>query len=518
VQQPGAVTRAGAYRTQTHSIAQTAVQNIFENAMTEICSLSLTQAAQALQKKELSAVDAVTACLARMDATEPRIAAMLTVDREGALAAAAALDKEGPNPAKPLWGVPVTVKDALSTKGLRTTAGSRILENYTPFYDAFAVQQLREAGAVILGKNNMDEFAMGSTTENSSYQTTRNPRDVNRVPGGSSGGSAASVTAGQCFASLGTDTGGSIRQPASLCGCVGLKPTYGRVSRYGVIAYGSSLDQVGPLTRSVEDCARVLGVIAGHDQRDGTCAPRPVDDYVAALNNKPLKGARLGIPKEFFGEGLAPEVRAVCQNAMSIAQAQGAELVEVSLPHTDAAIATYYIIAMAEASSNLARFDGVRYGRRAADIKNLEDLYVRSRTEGFGQEVKRRIMLGAYVLSSGYYDAYYRKAAQVRRLIRDEYLAALDKCDALWAPVSPVPAWNVGSLTADPLQMYLMDAYTLSLNLAGLPGLSMPVGVGAESGLPVGMQLFGKAFAEGELLSLGHALEQVLPGVGAPAL
>ena len=373
--------------------------------MTEICSLSLTQAAQALQKKELSAVDAVTACLARMDATEPRIAAMLTVDREGALAAAAALDKEGPNPAKPLWGVPVTVKDALSTKGLRTTAGSRILENYTPFYDAFAVQQLREAGAVILGKNNMDEFAMGSTTENSSYQTTRNPRDINRVPGGSSGGSAASVTAGQCFASLGTDTGGSIRQPASLCGCVGLKPSYGRVSRYGVIAYGSSLDQVGPLTRNVEDCARVLGVIAGHDQRDGTCAPRPVDDYVAALNSKPLKGARLGIPKEFFGEGLAPEVRAVCQNAMNIAQAQGAELVEVSLPHTDAAIATYYIIAMAEASSNLARFDGVRYGRRATDIKNLEDLYVRSRTEGFGQEVKRRIMLGAYVLSSGYYDA-----------------------------------------------------------------------------------------------------------------
>jgi len=292
------------------------VQNIFENAMTEICSLSLTQAAQSLQKKELGAAEAVTACLARMDATEPGISAMLTIDREGALAAAAAMDRQGPDPSKPLWGVPVTVKDALSTKGLRTTAASRILENYTPFYDAYAVQQLREAGAIILGKANMDEFAMGSTTENSSYQTTRNPRDTSRVPGGSSGGSAASVTAGQCFASLGTDTGGSIRQPASLCGCVGLKPTYGRVSRYGVIAYGSSLDQVGPLTRTVEDCARVLGVIAGHDQRDGTCAPRPVDDYVAALGGKGLKGARLGIPKEFFGEGLAPEVRAVCQNAM----------------------------------------------------------------------------------------------------------------------------------------------------------------------------------------------------------
>lgn len=486
--------------------------------MTEICSLTLTQAAQALQNKELSAVDAATACLARMEATEPRVAAMLTIDREGALAAAAALDKEGPNPEKPLWGVPVTVKDALSTKGLRTTAASRILENYTPFFDAFAVRKLREAGAVILGKTNLDEFAMGSTTENSAYQTTHNPRDLNKVPGGSSGGSAASVTAGQCFAALGTDTGGSIRQPASLCGCVGLKPTYGRVSRYGVIAYGSSLDQVGPLARNVEDCARVLAVIAGHDRRDATCAPRPVDDYVAVLGRKSLKGARLGIPREFFGEGLAPEVRAVCRTAMDAAKDQGAELVDVSLPHTDAAIATYYIIAMAEASSNLARFDGVRYGRRAADIKNLEELYVRSRTEGFGLEVKRRIMLGAYVLSSGYYDAYYRKAAQVRRLIRDEYLAALEQCDALWAPVSPVTAWNMGSLAADPLQMYLMDAYTLSLNLAGLPGLSMPVGVGAESGMPVGMQLFGKAFAEADLLSLGYALEQVLPSIGAPAL
>ena len=486
--------------------------------MTDICSLSLTQVAQSLQKKELSAVEAATACLDRMDATEPRIAAMLTMDREGALAAAAALDKQGPDASRPLWGVPVTVKDALSTKGLRTTAASRILENYTPFYDAFAVQKLREAGAVILGKANMDEFAMGSTTENSAYQTTRNPRNSSKVPGGSSGGSAASVTAGQCFASLGTDTGGSIRQPASLCGCVGLKPTYGRVSRYGVIAYGSSLDQVGPLSRNVEDCARMLGVIAGHDKRDATCAPRTVEDYVGGLNGKGLKGARLGIPKEFFGEGLAAEVREACQTAMNTAQAQGVELVEVSLPHTDAAIATYYIVAMAEASSNLARFDGVRYGRRATDIKNLEELYVHSRSQGFGQEVKRRIMLGAYVLSSGYYDAYYRKAAQVRRMIRDEYLAALDQCDALWAPVSPVTAWNVGSLTADPLQMYLMDAYTLSLNLAGLPGLSMPVGLGAESSMPVGMQLIGKAFDEAALLALGHALEQALPAIGAPQL
>lgn len=486
--------------------------------MTDICSLSLTAVAGALQKKQLSAVEAARACLARIEATEPRIAALLRVDSQGALSRAAALDKQGPDPAKPLWGVPVTLKDALSTKDLATTAGSRILEGFTPVYDAFAVEKLRAAGAVILGKANLDEFAMGSATENSAYQKTCNPWNTNKVPGGSSGGSAASVTAGQCFASLGTDTGGSIRQPASLCGCVGLKPTYGRVSRYGLIAYGSSLDQIGPLTRSVEDCARVLSVIAGHDPRDATSAPRPADDYASALGKKGLKGARLGLPSEFFGQGLAPEVRAACEAALKNARDQGAEVVEVSLPHTEAAIATYYIIAMAEASSNLARFDGVRYGRRAPDVKNLEELYVKSRSQGFGQEVKRRIMLGAYVLSSGYYDAYYRKAAQVRRLIRDEYLAALSQCDVLCAPVSPVTAWDLGSHAADPLQMYLMDAYTLSLNLAGLPGLSLPVGLGAESRMPVGLQLIGQAFGEADLLSLGHALEQCLPDIGRPAL
>lgn len=486
--------------------------------MTDICSLSLTAAAAALQKKDISAVEAVQACLNRMEATEPRIAAMLHVDAEGALARARQLDAAGPDPAQALWGVPVTVKDALSTRGLPTTAGSRILEGFTPIYDAFAVEKLRQAGAVLLGKANLDEFAMGSGTENSAYQKTRNPWNTARVPGGSSGGSAASVAAGQCFASLGTDTGGSIRQPASFCGCVGLKPTYGRVSRYGLIAYGSSLDQIGPLTRSVEDCARVLAVIAGHDERDATCDPRPVDDYVALMRSGNLKGVRLGLPKEFFGEGLSPEVRAACDAALARAREQGAELVDVSLPHTDAAIATYYIIAMAEASSNLARFDGVRYGRRAPDVKNLEELYVRSRSEGFGQEVKRRIMLGAYVLSSGYYDAYYRKAAQVRRLIRDEYLAALAQCDVLCAPVSPVTAWALGSHAADPLQAYLMDAYTLSLNLAGLPGLSLPVGLGADSKMPVGLQLIGPAFDEARLLGVGHALEQALPGIGRPAL
>lgn len=490
--------------------------------MNSICSLSLSALVDALQHKTISAEQATQACLDRIAATEPALHALLHVDGQRALARARELDAAGPDASSPLWGVPVTIKDALSTEGMPTTAGSRILEGFVPIFDAFAVQRLKEAGAIILGKNNMDEFAMGSGTENSAYGACHNPWDTSRVPGGSSGGSAASVAAGQCFASLGSDTGGSIRQPAALCGCVGLKPTYGRVSRYGLIAYGSSLDQVGPLARSVEDCARILAVIAGHDDRDDTCDPRPVEDYVAAAREGTARGSmqgmRLGLPAQFYGDGLAPEVRSACQRAIDAARAAGAEVVDVDLPHTRAAIATYYIIAMAEASSNLARFDGVRYGRRAADLTNLQDLYVRSRSEGFGQEVKRRIMLGTYVLSSGYYDAYYRKAAQVRRLIRDEYAAALTQCDALLCPVSPVTAWKLGENTADPLQMYLMDAYTLSLNLAGLPGLSLPVGRGEESGMPVGMQLLGRAFDEAGLLRMGAALEQLLPPLGHPAL
>ena len=465
--------------------------------MSDLIQASLAEIRARLAGGDVTAEAVAKACLDRIAETEPSIHALITV-REQALEEARALDAQGPDASQPLWGVPVTVKDALSTQGMPTTAGSRILEGYMPVYDAFAVQRLREAGAVILGKNNLDEFAMGSTTENSAYKTTHNPWDLQRVPGGSSGGSAASVAACQCFASLGSDTGGSIRQPASLCGCTGIKPTYGRVSRYGLIAYGSSLDQIGPLGRSVADCARVLGVIAGHDQRDATCDPRPVDDYDAAAAAPALKGARLGLPKEFYAEGLAPEVRAVCEKAIETARAEGAEIVEVSLPHTNAAIATYYII--------------------AADVKQLAELYVRSRSEGFGQEVKRRILLGTYVLSSGYYDAYFRKAAQVRRLIRDEYLAALEQCDALLAPVSPVTAWEMGCHSADPLQMYLMDAYTLSLNLAGLPGLSLPVGMAAESRMPVGMQLIGKAFDEAGLFRLGAGLEAALPGIGLAQL
>ena len=487
--------------------------------MNELYFATLSDLRRRLAAREISAEAAVRACLDRIAATEPQVHALLTVDSAQALETARALDNEGPDPSKALWGVPVTVKDALCTRGLATTAGSKILEGYEPFYDAYAVQRLRDAGAIILGKNNMDEFAMGSGTENSAYGPTRNPWDTARIPGGSSGGSAASVAACQCFASLGSDTGGSIRQPASMCGCVGLKPTYGRVSRYGLIAYGSSLDQVGPLTRSVEDCALVLQAIAGYDERDSTCDPRPVEDYLAAVHSRTdLAGLHIGMPKEFFGAGLSADVGDVCRHALDKAKELGAEIVPVSLPHTDAAIAAYYIIAMAEASSNLARFDGVRYGRRAPHCEKLEDLYVRSRSEGFGEEVQRRILLGTYVLSSGYYDAYYRKAAQVRRLIRDEYLAALEQCDVLCAPASPVTAWKLGEHGQNPLQAYLMDIYTLSLNLAGLPGLSLPVGRGAQSGLPVGMQFFGRAFAESDLLSVGAVLERALPPIGLAEL
>lgn len=486
--------------------------------MSVLFSQSLAQIRQQLHKREVSAEAVTAACLERIAATEPHIHALLTVRADDALEEARQLDKQGPDPSRPLWGVPVTVKDALTTAGLATTAGSKMLKDFVPFYDAHAVEQLKKAGAIILGKNNMDEFAMGSSTENSAFGPTRNPHNPDHVPGGSSGGSAASVAACQCFASLGSDTGGSIRQPAALCGCVGIKPTYGRVSRYGLIAYGSSLDQVGPLARSAQDCALILQSIAGHDPRDATSDPRPVPDYSAAIAQRQnLQGLRLGIPQEFFAEGLDPEVDKACQNALTIAKDLGAQLVPVSLPHTAASIATYYIIAMAEASSNLARFDGVRYGHRSSHSENLQDLYTHSRNEGFGEEVKRRIMLGTYVLSSGYYDAYYRKAAQVRRLIRHDYEQALSQCDVICGPVSPVTAWPLNALTKDPLQMYLMDIYTLSLNLAGLPGLAFPVGLGEKSHMPVGMQLLGRAFDEATLLAVANVVgEEIGGGAASP--
>ncbi len=485
--------------------------------MSELCAHSLIHIRDLLRAGDVSAVDVVSACLERIDRTEPALLAVILLVAEPALAGARALAADGPDPARSLWGVPITVKDALTTLGMPATCGSRILENFRPVYDAHCVARLKEAGAIILGKNNMDEFAMGSSTENSAFSLTRNPWNTGRVPGGSSGGSAASVAAGQCFASVGTDTGGSIRQPASFCGIVGLKPTYGRVSRRGLIAYGSSLDQAGPMTRTVADAALMLQVMAGHDPQDATSLNEPVPDYLADLENSAsLEGVRLGLPEEYWGEGLEPEVEEACRNAIEAARELGAEVVPVSLPHTEYAIATYYILAMAEASSNLARFDGVRYGRRGGRASNLAELYTSSRSEGFGDEVIRRILLGTYVLSAGYYDAYYRKAAQVRRLIRQDFLDALTRCDLICGPACPATAFAVGQNTADPLQMYLTDIFTISLNLGGLPGLSLPVGLGRETGMPVGLQLFGGHLEEARLLRVARALEARLPALPAP--
>jgi aspartyl-tRNA(Asn)/glutamyl-tRNA(Gln) amidotransferase subunit A len=485
--------------------------------MSELHTKTLTELADLLQSGTVTVTEAVEACLVRIEATEPSVRALITVTADEARTRAAAMDAQGPDPAKPLWGVPVVLKDLLTTRGTRTTCASKILENFVPFYDATSVTRLREAGAVVIGKANMDEFAMGSSTENSAFFQTGNPWDVERVPGGSSGGSGASVAAGQCFAALGTDTGGSIRLPASFCGIVGLKPTYGRVSRYGLIAYGSSLDQIGPMTRSVEDAARVLQVIAGHDPRDSTSVDVPVPDYLSGLGRESLDGVTIGLPKEYWGEGLDPEVEAACRAAVAKAEALGATTVPVSLSLTDYAIATYYIIAMAEASSNLSRFDGVRFGHRSEGAEELVDMYTASRTEGFGDEVQRRIIMGTYVLSSGYYDAYYNKAAKVRRLLRQDFDTALTQCDLIAGPVCPTTAFKAGA-KADPLQMYLMDIFTISLNLAGLPGMSLPVGLGSDSGMPVGLQLMGRPFEEATMLSVAACLERNLDPMPQPAL
>ena len=486
--------------------------------MSQLFHHSLTQVRDLLRAGEITALDATTACLERIAATEPVVEALLHVAGEEALAQARAMDAKGPDAARPLWGVPVIIKDVLATAGMPTTCGSRILENFVPVYDADCVTRLKDAGAIILAKANMDEFAMGSSTENSAYKITKNPWDTARVPGGSSGGSAASVAAGQCFASIGTDTGGSIRQPASFCGIVGLKPGYGRVSRRGLVAYGSSLDQAGPMTRTVADAALVLQVIAGHDPKDSTSIDAPVPDYLEAIQGASLKGLRLGLPEQYWGEGLSAEVDAACRGAVDLAASLGAEIVPVSLPHTEYAIATYYILAMAEASSNLTRFDGVRYGHRSSETRDLATMYTRSRCEGFGEEVMRRIMLGTYVLSAGYYDAYYRKAAQVRRLIRQDFLDALTKCDLLCGPACPTTAFAIGENTADPLQMYLTDIFTISLNLSGLPGLSLPVGLGKDTGMPVGLQLFAGNMDEAGLLATAATLEAHLPKLPAPPL
>jgi aspartyl-tRNA(Asn)/glutamyl-tRNA(Gln) amidotransferase subunit A len=409
-------------------------------------------------------------------------------------------------PLPPLGGVPVGIKDVLSTCGVRTTAGSKILANYVPPYDCTAVAKLEAAGAVILGKMNCDEFAMGSSNENSGFHPVRNPRDLSRVPGGSSGGSAAAVAAGMAVATLGSDTGGSIRQPASFCGVVGLMPTYGRVSRYGLIAFASSLDHIGPLTRNVKDAAIVLGAIAGRDPMDSTSAEVPVPDYVSELN-KPVSGLKVGVAKEYFGDGLDDEVRQAVERAIDTLESLGCEVVEVSLPHTSYAIPAYYLIATAEASSNLARYDGVRYSLRARGVKTLSEMYRRSRDEGFGTEVKRRIMLGAYALSAGYYDAYYLKAQKVRTLLTRDFDKAFQKVDAIVTPTCPTAAFRLGEKSNDPLSMYLADIYTVTADLAGIPGISIPCGPTREK-LPIGVQILGKHFDEATILRIAHAYEQ----------
>ncbi|MDR3073713.1 MAG: Asp-tRNA(Asn)/Glu-tRNA(Gln) amidotransferase subunit GatA [Deltaproteobacteria bacterium] len=485
--------------------------------MSSLCTQSLLSIRDALAKGEVSVTETVAACFERIRETESALRALLPwIPEESVYATAKALDDRGPDPAKPLWGVPVAVKDCICAKGFATTAGSRMLEGFVPFYDAFAVEKLKAAGAVIIAKTNMDEFAMGSTTEHSAFQVTANPWDVTRIPGGSSGGSAAAVAACQVFGALGSDTGGSIRQPASLCGCVGVKPTYGRVSRYGLVAYASSLDQIGPFARNVADAALLLQVIAGNDPREATSADLPVEAYLAAVKRaENLKGLRIGMPREFW-EGNAPEVDEACRAALALAEKLGAVIVDVSLPHTRHGVAAYYILSPAEASTNLARFDGVRYGLRDKDARDLVGMYVGSRSRGFGEEVKRRILLGTFVLSAGYYDSYYKKAAQVRRLILGDYLKAFERCDLLAAPAVPVTAWKLGENKDDPVAVYRQDALTLSLNLAGLPGMTIPAGLGSESDLPVGLQLFAPAFGESAMLAAAQALFEELPPLGMP--
>lgn len=471
-------------------------------------ALTIHQAHAKLRTREVSAVELTQSVLARIQDTDERLHSYLTVCREEALVQAEAADRILSNGATPpaLCGIPVALKDVILAQGIRSTAGSKILEHFIPPYDATVTQRLKDAGAVIIGKVNCDEFAMGSSNENSAFTPCRNPWDTDRVPGGSSGGSATSVAADQTCAALGTDTGGSVRLPASFCGIVGLKPSYGRVSRFGVVAYASSLDQVGPCTKDVRDCALLLDVIAGYDPRDSTSVNRPTPGYTTHLEQG-VSGLRIGIPQQYFVEGMQPEVETAVRDAIAQLQDLGAEVRPVSLPHTEYAVATYYIIAMAEASSNLARYDGVRYGHRAAEVEDLGDLYRTTRAQGFGSEVKRRIALGTYVLSAGYYDAYYLKAQKVRTLIRQDFLHAFNACDIIATPVAPTTAFRLGEKLADPLTMYLSDIFTIAVNLAGLPGLSVPCGFDHQ-GLPIGLQLIGRPFDEAILLQAGYAYEQ----------
>jgi aspartyl-tRNA(Asn)/glutamyl-tRNA(Gln) amidotransferase subunit A len=474
--------------------------------MSDLHNLSVKALATLLQTKEVSAVEVATRFLARMGGNPHN--AFLDIDSEVTLAQARASDaKLAGGTAGPLEGVPVAHKDVFVTRDFATTAGSKILSGYRSPFDATVVQRLRTAGMVSLGKLNCDEFAMGSANENSAYGPVQNPWDTARVPGGSSGGSAAAVAAGLAPAATGTDTGGSIRQPASFCGITGIKPTYGRASRYGMIAYASSLDQAGPMARSAEDCALLLSAMCGADlDRDSTSLDMPSEDFAASLNNS-LEGLRIGIPKEFFGEGLAPDVRAAVDSALREYEKLGAKLVPISLPRTELSIPVYYIIAPAEASSNLSRFDGVKFGHRAKDYTDLVDMYKKTRAEGFGNEVKRRIMTGAYVLSHGYYDAYYLQAQKIRRMIADDFQNAFKECDVIAGPVAPSVAWKFGENANDPVADYLADIFTLPASLAGLPGMSVPAGFGAGN-MPVGLQLIGNYFQEAQLLNMAHRLQQ----------
>ncbi len=472
---------------------------------------TLLDAAKAVRDKEISSRELTRALLSRIERINPKINAYVTVLPEAAMREAAARDEEIARGIVrgPLHGVPVAIKDIFCTKGIRTTCASRILKDFDPPYDATVVERIRSAGAVLLGKQNMDEFAMGSSTEMSCFGPVLNPWATDRIPGGSSGGTAAAVAAGTCFAGVGTDTGGSIRQPASLCGVVGMKPTYGRVSRYGMIAFASSLDQGGPIARTVPDAAAVLSVIAGYDRRDSTSVDVPVPDYVAATE-RGVKGMRVGLPREYFAEGVDDSVRTAVTKALTSLISLGAEAVEISLPHTGYALSTYYIIAPAEASSNLARYDGVRYGYRAAGAKGLIEMMSRTRAEGFGEEVKRRVMIGTYALSAGYYDAYYGKAQKVRTLLRRDFNEAFDHVDVILTPTAPTPAFRVGEKVDDPLTMYLSDIYTIPANLAGIPGISVPCGMSPD-GLPIGAQLLGKHFDEESLLAAAAVIEREIP-------
>jgi len=472
----------------------------------QLYELTIHQARDLMRSKSISSVELTRAVLQRIESVDAQIQAYLRTTPEAALQQAADADRRrAQGEDHPLLGIPLAIKDVLCTRGVETTCGSRILKGFVPPYDATVVAKLRQAGSVLLGKTNTDEFAMGSSTENSGFFTTHNPWDLTRVPGGSSGGSAAAVAVDECLGALGTDTGGSVRQPASFCGVAGLKPTYGRVSRYGLVAFASSLDQIGPLGKDVTDCAILLQTIAGLDPRDATSADKPVDDYVAALSPT-VQGMRLGVPREYFSAGLQPEVESAVKRALDVWRQLGAQIIDISMPHTEYALPVYYLLAPAEASANLARYDGVRFGYSHPQAQDMWDSYRRTRQDGFGPEVKRRIMLGTYALSAGYYDAYYLKAQKVRTLIKRDFDQAFEQCDALVAPTAPSTAFRIGEKVNDPLQMYLADIFTLSLNLAGDCGISIPCGFAQD--LPIGMQILGDAYDESTVLRVAYAYEQ----------